>query len=213
MCCSNGSLFYKKSLIMGTVFYKEILKFTWVQFSDWAKIFGFSYGENPQNHNICEKWAYFSRKILHSGYPFLTKWPLKMGRGFEARAAHPCPNQIWVWGGGEGECDIYLGSMPLGFGQSLAPWQKFVPKTLIVQEQNPIHRPCFWKSEQRIPIIKWSALPLPHLSYSWCLSGNSNSVNIVCIFELLRFCALSCIELMIDCFELKSGLCLFVCFF
>ena len=38
----------------------------------------------------------FSRKILNNGYPFLPKWPLKMGRGFEARAAHPHPNQIWV---------------------------------------------------------------------------------------------------------------------
>ena len=24
------------------------------------------------------------------------KWPLNMGRGFEARAAHSHPNQIWV---------------------------------------------------------------------------------------------------------------------
>ena len=50
----------------------------------------------PKNHKICEKWAYFPRKILNNGYPFLPKWPLKMGRGFEAQAAHPCPNQIWV---------------------------------------------------------------------------------------------------------------------
>ena len=26
----------------------------------------------------------------------MPKSPLKMGRGFEARAAHPCPTQIWV---------------------------------------------------------------------------------------------------------------------
>ena len=31
-----------------------------------------------------------------NGYPFQPKWPLKMGRGFEAQAAHPHPNQIWV---------------------------------------------------------------------------------------------------------------------
>ena len=43
---------------------------------------------------IFEKWVYFSRKILKNGYPFLPKSPLKMGRGFEARAAHPCPTQI-----------------------------------------------------------------------------------------------------------------------
>ena len=56
----------------------------------------FSHGKNPENHEIFEKWAYFSRKILKNGYPFLPKSPLKMGTGFEARAAHPCPTQIWV---------------------------------------------------------------------------------------------------------------------
>ena len=45
---------------------------------------------------IFEKWAYFSRKILKNGYPFLPKSPLKMGRGFEVWAAHSCPTQIWV---------------------------------------------------------------------------------------------------------------------
>ena len=30
------------------------------------------------------------------GYRFWPKSPLKMGMGFEARAAHPCPTQIWV---------------------------------------------------------------------------------------------------------------------
>ena len=54
------------------------------------------HGENPENREIFEKWAYFSRKILKNGYPFLPKTPLKIGRGFEARAAHPCPTQIWV---------------------------------------------------------------------------------------------------------------------
>ena len=57
---------------------------------------------------IFEKWAYFSRKNLKNGYPFLPKSLLKMGRGFEARAAHPCPTQIWV---------------PSGeIGTSLIPW-------------------------------------------------------------------------------------------
>ena len=30
-----------------------------VNFSDWAQIFGFSHGENPENREILEKWAYF----------------------------------------------------------------------------------------------------------------------------------------------------------
>ena len=58
--------------------------------------FWVSHGENPENRKIFEKWAYFSRKILKNGYPFLPKSPLKMGTGLEARAAHPCPTQIWV---------------------------------------------------------------------------------------------------------------------
>ena len=88
MCCSNGSLFYKKSLNMGPVFYQKILKH-----SDWAQIFGLK----PRKLRIFSKnWAYFSWKILKNGYPFLPKSPLKMGRVFEARAAHPCPTQIWV---------------------------------------------------------------------------------------------------------------------
>ena len=52
--------------------------------------------QKPGNRKICQKWAYFSRQILNNGYPFLPKWPLKMGKGFEVRAAHPCPTQIWV---------------------------------------------------------------------------------------------------------------------
>ena len=45
---------------------------------------------------IGPKWPYFSRKILKNGYPFWPKSPLKMGMGFEAWVAHPCPTQIWV---------------------------------------------------------------------------------------------------------------------
>ena len=80
---------------MGPIFYQKNPQ-TWVNFSDRAQIFGFSHGENPRNRELFEKWAYFSRKILKNGYPFLPKSPLKMGRGFEAWAAHPCPTQIWV---------------------------------------------------------------------------------------------------------------------
>ena len=62
MCCSNGSLFHKKSLNMG-LFFPKFQK--------------------------CKKWAYFLRKIHKNGYPFLSKWPLKWVGGFEARAAQP----------------------------------------------------------------------------------------------------------------------------
>ena len=47
----------------------------------------------PEN---LEKWAYISRKILRKGYLFWSKWPLEKGKGFEARAAHPRPNQSRV---------------------------------------------------------------------------------------------------------------------
>ena len=37
----------------------------------------------------CEKWAHILRKIPQNGYLFLPKWPIKIGRGFEAWVAHP----------------------------------------------------------------------------------------------------------------------------
>ena len=40
--------------------------------------------------------GHFLRKIPNNGYPFLQKWPLKMGTGLEASASHPRPNNIWV---------------------------------------------------------------------------------------------------------------------
>ena len=78
---------------MGPVFYQKILKHGSTFLTE-PKFSGFSHGENPENREIFEKWAYFSRKILKNRYSFLPKSPLKMGRGFEARAAHPGPTQI-----------------------------------------------------------------------------------------------------------------------
>ena len=91
MCRFNGSLFHKKSLNMGPIFYKNI----------------------PKHRSVFTKYPIYFRaceylKILKNGpvfqekslkwipYLFLPKWPLKMDMGFEARAAHPRPNQIWV---------------------------------------------------------------------------------------------------------------------
>ena len=67
----------------------------WINFSDWAQIFGFLHGENPQIAKFLKNGP-FSRKIVKNGYHILPKSPLKMGRGFEARVTHPCPTQIWV---------------------------------------------------------------------------------------------------------------------
>ena len=66
---------------MGPIFCKNIPKHGFV-FSKISQIF--------------KKWTHILRKMPKKGYLFLPKWPLKMGRGFEAEAAHPCPNQIWV---------------------------------------------------------------------------------------------------------------------
>ena len=78
MCPSKGLLFHKKSL--------NIM----VPFS--AKI---SLNMGPFFQN-CEKRASILRNIPQKGYLLLPKWSSKIGRGFEARAAHPRPNQIWV---------------------------------------------------------------------------------------------------------------------
>ena len=84
---------------MSPVFYQKILKHGSAFLSE-PKFSVFRMAKTPKIakflKNAGEKWDYFSRKILKNGYPFLLKSPLKMGRGFEARAAHPCPTQIWV---------------------------------------------------------------------------------------------------------------------
>ena len=94
MCRSNGSLFYKKSLNMGPVFYQKILK-RGSTFLTEPKFSGFHMAKTPKIAKFLKNGPIF-RKILKNEYPFLPKSPLKMGRGFEARAAHPCPTQIWV---------------------------------------------------------------------------------------------------------------------
>ena len=102
MCRSNGLLFYKKSLNMGPIFYQKILKHgsTFLNEHKIWQFLGFLPCENPPKLRIFwqigPKWPYFSRKIHKNGYPFWPKSPLKMGMGFEAWAAHPCPTQIWV---------------------------------------------------------------------------------------------------------------------
>ena len=92
--CLYWHFLYKNSLNMGPIFYQKILKHGSTFLTE-PKFLGFRMAKTPKI-TIFFKWAYFSRKILKNGYPFLPKSPLKMGRGFEARAAHPCPTQIWV---------------------------------------------------------------------------------------------------------------------
>ena len=55
--------------------------------------------ETPKKQNLS--------KFLNNGYPFLPKWPLKMGRGFETQAAQPCPNPPGIVH--LQLCQVYLG--------------------------------------------------------------------------------------------------------
>ena len=62
---------------MGPVFYQKILEHGSTFLTE-PKLSGFRMVKTPKNCKIFEKWAYFSRKILKNGYPFLSKSPLKM---------------------------------------------------------------------------------------------------------------------------------------
>ena len=74
---------------MGPVFYKKILKHG-SNFLTQSKFSGFRMAKTQKSQNLWKMDLFFQEKNPNNGLP------LKMGRGFEARAAHPCPNQIWV---------------------------------------------------------------------------------------------------------------------
>ena len=59
-------------------------------------IFGVFVMRKPRKSRKFWKIGLFLKENPKNGYPFWPKSPLKMGMGFEARAAHPCPTQIWV---------------------------------------------------------------------------------------------------------------------
>ena len=81
---------------MGHVFYHKILKHGSMFFLTEPKFLGFRMAKTPKITKFLKNGPIFQEKNLENGYPFLPKSPLKMGRGFEAREAHPCPTQIWV---------------------------------------------------------------------------------------------------------------------
>ena len=92
MCRSNGSLFYKKSLNMGPVFNQKILKHGSTFLTE-PKFSGFRRAKTPKIAKFLKNGPIFQEKSLKMG-TLSAKITLKMGRGFEARAAHPCPTQI-----------------------------------------------------------------------------------------------------------------------
>ena len=80
ICCSNSLILHKKSLNMGNFFYKNIPE----------------YGSVFPKFSAVRHAPIFRGKIPKKWVPFLPKWPLNMGTGFKAWAAHLCPDQIWV---------------------------------------------------------------------------------------------------------------------
>ena len=44
----------------------------------------------------CKKKGIYFKKIAKNGFHFQPKWNLEIGRGFEAPAVDPLPNQMWV---------------------------------------------------------------------------------------------------------------------
>ena len=71
-------------------FLQEILKHGSTFLTE-PKFSGFRMAKTLKIVKFLKNGPIFQEKILKNGYPFLPKSPLKMGRGFEARAAHPCP--------------------------------------------------------------------------------------------------------------------------
>ena len=78
---------------MGPIFYPEILKHGSTFLTE-PKFSGFCMAKTPKIVKFLKNGPIFQEKNLKNGYPFLPKSPFKMGRGFEAQAAHPCPTQI-----------------------------------------------------------------------------------------------------------------------
>ena len=73
MCRSNGSLFYKKFLNMGPVFYQNILKHGSTFLTE-PKFSGFRMVKTP-DREIFEKWAYFLEKSFKMGTLFCQNHP------------------------------------------------------------------------------------------------------------------------------------------
>ena len=92
MSHSNWSFFHKKSLDIGLIFIGKPLDMG--PFFQNVQSFGCFGVFTIQNFYKMWKLAYIWEKILRNGYLFRQKWPLEMGRGFEARVAHPHSNQI-----------------------------------------------------------------------------------------------------------------------
>ena len=75
---------------MGPIFYKNIPKHGSVFMTE-PKILGVCHVITKK---IFKMGLFFKKKSLRYGYLFHAKSPLKMVRGFKARAAHPRLNQI-----------------------------------------------------------------------------------------------------------------------
>ena len=86
------------------------------QLSDWAQIFVrvFAWWKPRKSRKFWKMGLFFKKKSLKMG-----TLPAKInltdgGRGFEARAAHPCPTQIWVPPPRTSHCNRHAGCAALG---------------------------------------------------------------------------------------------------
>ena len=75
---------------MGPVFHQKILKHGSTFLTE-LKFSGFRMAKTLK---VLKNGPSFQEKSFKMGTLFCQISPLKMGRGFEARAAHPCPTQI-----------------------------------------------------------------------------------------------------------------------
>ena len=81
---------------MGPVFYQKILKHGSTFLTE-PKFSGFRMAKPWKIAKFLKNGPIFQDKSLKMGTLFCQNHaPLKMGKGFEAQAAHPCPTQIWV---------------------------------------------------------------------------------------------------------------------
>ena len=74
MCRSNGSLFYKKSLNMGPVFYQKILKHG-LTFLTEPKFLGFRMAKTPKIAKFLKNGPNFQEKSLKMGTLFCQNHP------------------------------------------------------------------------------------------------------------------------------------------
>ena len=181
MCRPIGSFFHKKSLDIGPLFTGKTLRY--------GSIF-------PK----CSKFWVFAiqnflnlRKIRRNGYLFWRKCPLEKGKGFETRAAHPCPNQIRVHPPPPGFICIlrmlwtshsyiipFLGKNTIGFIQFYEKRQKYSPLERSNFDPNMLFvRWCFSRCRPPTYLTNFQLILILHLQETSGFMGCTNLKNLL----------------------------------